>query len=832
MQIQSTKLKPIIEAYTSYHSEVFESEYPQEFWLHSASQQIQEKFDKEDLADPDKKDLESLFATIAKIEINDENFTDKHPTTNGNWWMGLQELIPKEPVIFEAFGALFQDNRPVKDRLREFEDHIGPILEEYGDQIDHLPNSFSPGKIQGISTTLLEIFYPDSFVAYKWKPMKEFFDKYMDYQVGTARNKPPADQYAELVTGFEKILVELQEVYPDADMCDVHGVIYSRKPLQKQVSKVVNISAPTDSIKIFPERPVQITNEDLEFATQKDPEDADGQVIAKFHDISSQLATLFSQDDQFADLIWESDELGSPYIGPDYTGYNSAEYLWIGLTHEHMREFGRPTKSLQMEFGVSADGKSDSGFFGRNALSGIYLNPRTGDSELKAQIGQNLKENSEVFAELLARDRYVLYLGENTLRSPSSEQIRRIADEVSNGMLVTADITFEDLRETQDVAKMVAEDFLALMPYYALLVGIDGFLIPTDISESKDPSTPIEKPANGEEYARHLSSSKQMIFHGPPGTGKTAQAHEFSRWWVNEHPEVDNPDTHIGHVTFHPAYSYEDFVEGITANVEEEGQGATEEQGSDIEYTIKDGPFKKLAQKASETYYKTKPGKEPPRYILIIDEINRGNVPELFGEAMTLLEPDKRLGGEHEMQVSLPHSGQDFTLPPNLYVIGTMNTADRSIALVDAALRRRFRFRHFPPDYEYLMDAYDFETRADLKEAVSSGTNIRSLVAQSILTLKVINERIRSNLDRGQQIGHSYLLPNENGRDTFEKPQDVVDAWRFEILPLLLEYYFGQYGRMKREVFDNVEVDIIDWEEAEIAEFDKNTLADELDRLR
>jgi len=291
------------------------------------------------------------------------------------------------------------------------------------------------------------------------------------------------------------------------------------------------------------------------------------------------------------------------------------------------------------------------------------------------------------------------------------------------------------------------------------------------------------------ELKRQLTRQNQIILHGPPGTSKTYTATQFARWWL--HQTEDRPsDKRVRSVTFHPSFSYEDFMEGLTAEATESGN---------VEYRYKDGVFKDFYRDALDAYEQTAPGETTPAYVLIIDEINRGNLSQIFGETITQLEPDKRLGEANQVAVSWSHSGEEVTLPPNLYLIGTMNTANQSIALVDAALRRRFSFHAFPPDPDVVIDNYEIFEGASV-DALASGSDptFETLLALSVHAVEVLNENLISNsdLNRGKRIGHTYLL----GLD--DTPQTVVDTWRFEILPLLEEYYFGDITRLRTELFD------------------------------
>lgn len=204
-------------------------------------------------------------------------------------------------------------------------------------------------------------------------------------------------------------------------------------------------------------------------------------------------------------------------------------------------------------------------------------------------------------------------------------------------------------------------------------------------------------------------------------------------------------------ITFHQSFSYEDFIEGIKPKLEE-GE-------SDLSFEIKDGVFKKLCLKAEA---------DPENdYALFIDEINRGNVSAIFGELITLIETDKRLGNKNELKVRLPYSKKEFGVPSNVYIIGTMNTADRSVEALDTALRRRFSFVEMMPN-EKIFDSLNFTDTYDRKGIMQK-----------------INQRIEVLLDRNNTLGHSYFI-KEDFKNSFEN----------EIIPLLQEYFYNDYGKI------------------------------------
>lgn len=262
-----------------------------------------------------------------------------------------------------------------------------------------------------------------------------------------------------------------------------------------------------------------------------------------------------------------------------------------------------------------------------------------------------------------------------------------------------------------------------------------------------------------------------VIFYGPAGTGKTYTSVERAveiidgsvdgqkRSEITARFKTLKDEGQISFVTFHQSFSYEEFVEGISVT--------TNRETKQTEYTIKDGIFKQIAETACL--------KPDHNFVLIIDEINRGNISKIFGELITLLEPSKRIGNSEQLTVKLPYTQEDFGVPNNLYIIGTMNSSDRSLTALDVAMRRRFKFE------ELLPNAQLFE-----------GIEIDGIEIQ--LLLEAINERIEYLIGRDYCIGHAYFTPLlDKDNQTFEKLADIL---KNQILPLLQEYFYSDWEKI------------------------------------
>ncbi len=250
-----------------------------------------------------------------------------------------------------------------------------------------------------------------------------------------------------------------------------------------------------------------------------------------------------------------------------------------------------------------------------------------------------------------------------------------------------------------------------------------------------------------------LEMKRQLILQGVPGTGKTFVARQLARWLTSG--EEDN----IRLVQFHPTFSYEEFVEGIKAKT------VKVKNRHDVTYQVQDGVLCDFAAQAWKN-----PGQN---FVLVLDELNRGNLPRIFGELLYLLE-------YRHHKVILPYSRREFQLPANLYFLATMNAADRSVSLLDQALRRRFSFLEMPPDKDLLSNWLR-------RHSPSTPESFRDTVVE---LFEELNSKLSQELGRPFQIGHSYFMVPELDENKLQT------IWTHQIFPLLEDYFVGQPNRL------------------------------------
>ena len=364
-------------------------------------------------------------------------------------------------------------------------------------------------------------------------------------------------------------------------------------------------------------------------------------------------------------------------------------------------------------------------------------------------------------------------------------EVRKELDQLEKVQIVKEIIGMYEEQNTPDILMQTVQAIAELTPYYEHILEVRENRIKEkegSLMINEEPVTTYDLHQSGNAFA------KNSILYGPPGTGKTyytayysvaicdgttiAKLEEKPYGEVLERFNTLKKEGRIAFTTFHQSYGYEEFIEGIRPVM------AGEEEKKSIEYEIVPGVFKKFCDDASLV--------DDKLYVFIIDEINRGNISKIFGELITLIEETKRKEEAEGLTAFLPYSKQAFGVPKNVYILGTMNTADRSIALMDTALRRRFNFIEMMPDCRTIEDVV---IRQNGKEV-----NIGNI-------LDIINRRIEFLFDREHTIGHAFFtsLKNEDSNSI----KRLANIFRNSIIPLLQEYFYDDYEKIRLVLGDN-----------------------------
>jgi MoxR-like ATPase len=483
-------------------------------------------------------------------------------------------------------------------------------------------------------------------------------------------------------------------------------------------------------------------------------------------------------------LIELCDTVAERYIRPVL----NREYDWDlecdartgrALTSICKNDFGRsgpyqPVQWVTFYRRSRANKRADAQFFVRVSADGVRYGFHLGRSARDAggQFRQILQQHGEGVFQALAPGRsvqnYRFWVGDDL---ETEVAVRSAADlrAWATHKTIAAGIhrsTSDSVLRSEDLPGDVLLTFDRLLPLFLCAAEANAQSLLARRAGSPETPAPYDSAAFQREtylseawldrVAGLLRLKKQLILQGVPGTGKTHVARCLARLLTHDRAAC------VRLVQFHPAYSYEEFVEGIRVrNVEKEGR-------SEVAYPVEDGLLCEFAKQAA-----SRPG-EP--HVLIVDELNRGNLPRIFGELLFLLE-------YRDQEVVLPYSKRPFRLPENLLVLGTMNPMDRSAVSLDQALLRRFSFVEMPADAVVLARW--------LEHHPPQAPGDETFGPRVVRLFEELNLRLEHDLGPGRQVGHSFFMVPELNRDK------LAAVWDHHIRPLLLDYLGGREDRLR-----------------------------------
>ena len=716
--------------------------------------------------------------------------------------VGFAKSAPEE--VRAMFIALFDESKDVFERMNAFKMQSSILLEKYGN------GAAQHYQYENAISTYLWLRYPDKYYIYKFGEVKTVASELeSDYRfkkgayADNVRNflrlydeiSAALKEDAELVNLFQSQLTDT--CYPDHELktltIDV-GFYISRRYSQENAEKAEAASwFPSDYTPgLTKEDWLALLGDDKVFTTgsleiMKRMKDYGGQATC------TQLAVKYGETKNFyltgstalAKRVVE--KTGCPvltddknenskwwpvlYIGRYATKDEQGSYIWK-LRDELSAALDKVDLSGIELYVAAAPGEEDRGYWWLNANPKIWSYSDIAVGEVQSYTLYNENGNKRrIFQNFLDAKAGDMIIGYESNPVKQIVAIGRVSAEQDGEKLffekvegLTSPIDYTTLKECPELERMEyfqnsqgslfkltrgEYDFILDMIREENPVSTDAAIDAYTKSDFLDEVYMTEK--RYENLVAVLRNKKNIILQGAPGVGKTFAARRLAWSMMGE-----QDDSRIEFVQFHQNYSYEDFMMGYKPV----------EDGFELKY----GVFYRFCQKAAN-----QPDKE---FFFIIDEINRGNMSKIFGELLMLIEKDYR-----GTKATLAYNGLSFSVPKNLYIIGMMNTADRSLAMIDYALRRRFSFFEMEP-------GFDSEGFIHYQNGLNNET-LNELISK----VKDLNHEITldKSLGKGFCIGHSYFC----GRDicTDEWMHSIVD---YDILPMLSEYWFDDPNKLQR----------------------------------
>lgn len=712
---------------------------------------------------------------------------------------GFAKTAPEE--VRAMFIALFDESKDVVSRIIDFKDQSSILLEKYGN------GAGQHYQYENAVSTYLWLRYPDKYYIYKYGEIKAVADELgSDYRF---KKGAYTDNLRNFYSLYDELCAEIKKdvelisllksqltenCYPDPEYrtltIDV-GFYISRYYSQKE-STITDEWFPTDySPNISVEEWVELLNDPDVFTTgsleiMKRMKDYGGQATCTqlsikygetknfYNSGSSALARRIAE--KTGCPVMDRDEENSRWWPILYVGRNagkddSGSYTWK-LRDELSEALDKVDLSQVELYVASAPGEEEHGYWWLNANPKIWSFSDIAVGEVQSYTLYNDNGNKRrIFQNFLDAKAGDMIIGYESNPVKQIVAIGKISSEQDGEKIYFEKI--EGLSSPIDYQTLKSCSELERMEYFSnpqgslfkLTKGEYDFIFDMIRDEN-----PLAQEAAVEKYSKAdflnevymtenrydmllsvLRNKNNIILQGAPGVGKTFAAKRLAYSMIGEKDE-----SRIEFVQFHQNYSYEDFMMGY--------------KPVNDGFELKHGIFYRFCQKAAN-----QPEKD---FFFIIDEINRGNMSKIFGELLMLIERDYR-----GTKTTLAYNGLTFTVPKNIYIIGMMNTADRSLAMIDYALRRRFSFFEIEPGFDSdgfvkYQDALDNETFNEL-----------------VVKVKELNKEIAldKSLGKGFCIGHSYFCGQSTCSD--EWMHSIVD---YDILPMLSEYWFDDNGKLQR----------------------------------